>query len=145
MHKFPVTWSIYQFKYHNRRIYGEFYAKELYRLYGKCIKSWEIDVIVPVPVHPKRKRIRGYNQAEIIAEHLGKLVNLPVETKWVKRSRYTRPQKNLNHLERKKNLEEAFAISSLGTADMTEKLLEQLTKTKNNSDFINIVKEIYKN
>ena len=37
------------------------------------------------------------------------------------------------------------AISSLGTADMTEKLLEQLTKTKNNSDFINIVKEIYKN
>lgn len=110
VHKFPVTWSIYQFKYHNRRIYGEFYAKELYRLYGKCIKSWEIDVIVPVPVHPKRKRIRGYNQAEIIAEHLGKLVNLPVETKWVKRSRYTRPQKNLNHLERKKNLEEAFEI-----------------------------------
>ena len=37
------------------------------------------------------------------------------------------------------------AISSLGTADMTEKLLEQLTKTKNNSDFVNIVKEIYKN
>ena len=37
------------------------------------------------------------------------------------------------------------AISSLGTADMTEKLLEQLTKTKNNLDFINIVKEIYKN
>ena len=111
VHKGPVTWSIYQFKYHNRRIYGEFYAKELYRLYGKDIKLWGIDVIVPVPVHPKRKRIRGYNQAEIVARHLGKLSGLPVETKWVKRTRYTKPQKSLNNLERKKNLEEAFEVT----------------------------------
>ena len=37
------------------------------------------------------------------------------------------------------------AISSLGTADMTEKLIDQMSKTKNNSDFVNIIKEIYKN
>ena len=35
------------------------------------------------------------------------------------------------------------AISSLGIADMTEKLIDQMSKTKNNSDFINIIKEIY--
>ena len=37
------------------------------------------------------------------------------------------------------------AISSLGTAEMTEKLLDQITKTKNNDNFIDIIKEIYKN
>ena len=110
VHKGAVPWSIYQFKYHNRRIYGEFYARELYRIYGEKIKLWEIDVIVPVPIHPKRKRSRGYNQAEIIAKHLGKMTGLPVETKWVKRVRYTKPQKILDHKERKKNLENAFII-----------------------------------
>ena len=110
VHKGAVPWSIYQFKYHNRRIYGSFYAEELFRLYGKMIRDWGIDVIVPVPLHPKRKRIRGYNQAEIIAKHLGELMNLPVETKWVKRVRYTKPQKVLNDIERRKNLQEAFAV-----------------------------------
>ena len=110
IHKGLVPWSIYQFKYHNRRIYGEFYAKELYRLYGTKIKEWGIDVIVPVPLHPKRKRIRGYNQAEIIAKHLGRMTGLPVETKWVQRVRYTKPQKILDNRERKKNLQEAFAV-----------------------------------
>ena len=110
VHKGAVPWSIYQFKYHNRRIYGSFYAEELFRLYGKTIRDWGIDVIVPVPLHPKRKRMRGYNQSEIIAKHLGKLMNLPVETKWVKRVRYTKPQKVLDDIERRKNLQEAFAV-----------------------------------
>ena len=110
IHKGAVPWSIYQFKYHNRRIYGKFYAEELYRFYGNKIKTWGIDVIVPVPIHPKKKRMRGYNQAEIIARHLGKLTGLPVETRWVKRVRYTKPQKTLNNVERKKNLQEAFVV-----------------------------------
>ncbi|MBQ8804726.1 MAG: ComF family protein [Tyzzerella sp.] len=111
LHKGPVTWSIYQFKYHNRRIFGEFYAKELWRLYGKNLKNWNIDVIVPVPLHWKRKRVRGYNQAEIIAHHLGRLSGIPVNAKAVQRVRYTRPQKELNDKERKKNLKEAFQIT----------------------------------
>lgn len=110
IHKGLVPWSIYQFKYHNKRIYGEFYAKELYRLYGRKIKEWEIDVIVPVPLHPKKRRIRGYNQAEILAKELGKLSGIPVETKWISRVRYTEPQKKLDNKERKKNLRDAFYV-----------------------------------
>ena len=110
IHKGAVPWSIYQFKYHNRRVFGEFYAEELFRLYGEKIKEWGIDVIVPVPLHPRRRRMRGYNQTEIIAKHLSKLTGIPVEKKWVKRIRYTQPQKKLNNKERKKNLESAFCI-----------------------------------
>lgn len=110
LHKGPVPWSIYQFKYHNRRIYGEFYAKELYRLYAKNIRDWGIDLIVPVPLHWKRKRKRGYNQAEIIAKHLGRLMEIPVDSKAVVRKKYTEPQKTLNNKERKKNLKDAFEV-----------------------------------
>lgn len=110
IHKGAVPWSIYQFKYHNRRVFGEFYAEELFRLYGEKIKEWGIDVIVPVPLHPRRRRMRGYNQTEIIAKHLGKLTGIPVEKNWVRRIRYTEPQKKLNDKERRKNLENAFCI-----------------------------------
>lgn len=110
IHKGAVPWSIYQFKYHNRRIYGEFYAQELYRLYGKDIRRWGIDLIIPVPLHKKRRRKRGYNQAEVIAKHLGKLMDIPVDGKAVVRKRYTEPQKVLNDKERRKNLKGAFEV-----------------------------------
>lgn len=110
IHKGAVPWSIYQFKYHNRRIYGEFYAQELYRLYGEWIQSWKIDLIIPVPLHRNRRRKRGYNQAEIVAKHLGKLMNIPVDTKAVIRNKYTKPQKILDNKERRKNLKDAFEV-----------------------------------
>lgn len=110
IHKGAVPWSIYQFKYHNRRIYGRFYAQELYRLYGKLIGEWGIDLIVPVPLHRRRKRKRGYNQSEIIARHLGELAGIPVDTKLVIRKKYTKPQKTLNNKERVKNLNGVFEV-----------------------------------
>ncbi len=111
IHKGPVAWSVYQFKYHNRRVYGEFYAGEMWRLYGKDITRWNIDCIVPIPLHWKRKRSRGYNQAECIARSLGKLSGIPVVSDAIKRIRYTERQKNLDNKERKRNLEGAFRIS----------------------------------
>ena len=110
IHKEPVSWSLYQFKYHNRKIYGEFYAKELYRLYGDKIRQWEIDLIVPVPLHWKRRRRRGYNQAEVVAKHLGRHMNIPVDSKAVVRRYYTNPQKELDERERKRNLRGAFEV-----------------------------------
>lgn len=111
VHKGAVPWSIYQFKYHNRRIYGEFYAQEFYRLYGKWIREREIDVIIPIPLHRKRKRKRGYNQSEIVARHLGKIMDIPVDAKAIVRKKYTIPQKTLDDRNRRKNLKNAFVVT----------------------------------
>ena len=89
IHKMPVSMSIYQFKYKNRRIYGEFYAKEMIRIYGRLIREWEIEVIVPIPLHRKKKRFRGYN------------------ANYLKND----PQKELNDKERKQNLKHAFSVT----------------------------------
>ena len=65
--------------------------------------------LVPVPLHRKRRRKRGYNQAELLAEEIGKILGIPVVANLVKRVHYTGYQKKLDPIGRKKNLEHAFA------------------------------------
>lgn len=102
--------SMYHFKYSNKREYADFYAREAVRLHGSWIKKNRIEAIVPVPMYQQKKRQRGYNQAEVFADRLGELLKLPVERHLVKRVRNTRPQKELNDIQRKENLKKAFKI-----------------------------------
>ena len=136
LHKGVVKWSIYQFKYYNRRIYGKFYANELYRLYKDKLKEWQIELIVPVPLHRMRRRKRGYNQAEIIAKHLGILSGIRVDCKCVKRVNNTRPQKELSDRERKKNLKNAFCASSCLRNVRNVLLIDDIYTTGNTLDSV---------
>jgi ComF family protein len=105
-----VKESVYRLKYSNRREYAISYAQELARVYGGWIEEKGVEALVPIPLHPKRQRRRGYNQAQLIARELGRLLDIPVETKLLKRVINTRPQKELNDKERKNNLKKAFKI-----------------------------------
>lgn len=71
---------IYQLKYYGKREIGVL----LGRLFGKDLLGSEflkpIEVIVPVPLHPKREKTRGYNQAEVIAQGISEGTSLPVST-----------------------------------------------------------------
>ena len=136
IHSGNVRWSVYQFKYHNRRIYGKFYAEEMKRLYGEWICQKHIDVIVPIPLHRKRRRKRGYNQAEILAKHLGRLMAITVDTKGVVRIENTKPQKELNHKERKKNLKTAFRISKHWKCRKNVLLIDDIYTTGNTIDAV---------
>lgn len=111
LHKEPVSTSVYQFKYHNQRFYGRTYATEIAAEKRTQILSWRPEMIIPVPLHSKRKRKRGYNQAEILSCELGKVLGIPVCRKLVKRIRYTEPQKKLDNRMRKHNLEKAFVVT----------------------------------
>ena len=112
IHKNPVSKSIYQFKYHNQRFYAEYYAEQFVWQYKELITGWAPQVILPVLLHARKRRNRGCNQAELLAEELGKRLKLPVCGNLVKRVRFTSPQKALDHTKRKKNLEQAFALSA---------------------------------
>lgn len=87
------------------------FAQEMARCYGEQIKRWRIQEIIPVPLHRRRQRKRGYNQAAILAEELGKLVHIPVNDKAIFRIRNTRPQKELDDAQRTGNLKGAFAVA----------------------------------
>lgn len=105
-----VSKSIYKFKYHNRRSYAKFYGEAIGRVYGRDILGWNCDVIIPVPIHNKRRIRRGYNQAELIAKELGIRLNVFVDDKYLFRTSNTRPMKELDKTARKKNVERAFKI-----------------------------------
>lgn len=112
MHEAPVSTSVYQFKYHNQRRYGVCYAEELTRCCGHMIKRWNPDLIIPIPLHKKRRRKRGYNQAAILCRELGKRLGIPVDEKNLARRICTAPQRSLGHRERRKNLRNAFTVKS---------------------------------
>lgn len=106
--------SIYRFKYHNQRTYADFYGNAMAHRYGKTIKDLGIQALIPVPISRKKKTIRGYNQAELMARSLGRELNIPVDNEILERNRNTVPQKELNFEERRNNLKNAFKISRNG-------------------------------
>lgn len=71
---------------------------------------YDIDMIVPVPVHWLRRLKRGYNQSEPIARALGELWQLPVETGCLYKKRYTRSQVGRNREERIAAGRESFGV-----------------------------------
>lgn len=110
VHKPPVNMSVYQFKFHNQRNFGSFYAKEMAAEYGEALAEWGIDIIIPVPLYPGKYKKRGYNQAAVLARELGKALDIPVEERLLKRIRETAPQKNLTPRKRRQNLNGAFSV-----------------------------------
>ena len=105
-----VADSIYRFKYQGRQEYAAYYAQRMARILGEKILSLHPDALVPVPIHSSKKRVRGYNQAEVLAKELGRILNIPVEAKLIKRVRKTVPMKELSVGERQNNLKKAFKI-----------------------------------
>lgn len=111
LHVPPVSKAIYQFKFHNKRCYAEIFAKEMVREYGQWVRGCGIEEILPVPLHSSRRRMRGYNQAELLAKEISKELQIPIGRNVVFRVRKTKPQKQLDDRGREENLQRAFGIS----------------------------------
>lgn len=68
------------------------------------------DIIVPVPIHRSKLKIRGFNQMEKVGEHLSRLTGIPMERSALQRIRETRSQKSVSGDERYVNLSGAFQV-----------------------------------
>ncbi|SHK61705.1 comF family protein [Hespellia stercorisuis DSM 15480] len=112
LHREPVSRAVYDFKFHNKRIYGDIFAKECVRVYSGTLKKWQIKEIIPVPLHPAKRRRRGYNQAELLADGIGRRMGIPVNAECIYRIKKTIPQKKFDGRARRKNIASAFAIDA---------------------------------
>jgi len=102
----PLREAIHQFKYRRNVHLVPVLAR--YML-GRLRRDALVDVaLVPVPLHPERKRLRGFNQATLLARYLGQQLGLAVEEEILERSRPTRPQVTLSLPERMANMHGAF-------------------------------------
>ena len=111
LYKGVVKQTMYRFKYSNKREYGTFFAELAMEKWGEWLFRCEIDAIVPVPMFRRKKRMRGYNQAEVFGRELAKYLRVPMDRNVVIRKKDTRPMKELNDIERENNLRNAFQIA----------------------------------
>lgn len=106
-----VKKSIYRFKYENRKQYAKGYAALIAGEYKEEIRRWGCDTIIPVPIHSKKLVSRGYNQSELLARHLSKSLEIPMDSSLLARTVDTIPQKELSVSMRRTNVENAFKIT----------------------------------
>lgn len=105
--------SLNRLKSANRRDHAAFYAHYMAESYGGWMHERGIDTIVPVPLYPKKKRERGYNQAELLARRIAGETGIRMEEGILLKVQDTRQQKRLNAAERRENLRGAFAVRAV--------------------------------
>lgn len=110
-----IRLSLYRFKYGGRREYASFYGRQMAYKMEEKRRQWKPEALLPVPLHKRKQKKRGYNQAELIARELSRYWNIPVITNLVVRCKNTRPMKEIVGTDRQNNLKKAF---KLGTNDV---------------------------
>jgi ComF family protein len=109
-----VRQAVVLFKYHNLRAL----APTLARLLQDYLHSHPLpfEAVVPVPLHPRRQRQRGYNQAGLLARELGRLMGVPVAEGILKKVRATPPHqaRARRREERRANVTRAFSCQERG-------------------------------
>jgi ComF family protein len=75
------------------------------------LEEWKVNVVVPVPLHPKRLRWRGFNQSVLLGRELSRVFRLSLDPFLLQRKVETPPQTQLNEEERRRNVRGAFAVN----------------------------------
>lgn len=112
----PLQGAIHELKYNGRRGLARPLARYLIAAFQS--PTWQeiapsLDAIVPVPLHRERMAERGFNQSQLLAEHLGAAVGLTMQPGWLMRHRSTRPQVGLDAMGRRQNVAGAFEAHPL--------------------------------
>ena len=103
--------SVLRMKFHNRRDYLDFYAAAMLQRHRKFLQEVKPQTLLGVPVHPSKRRERGYDQCRLLARKISGLCGIPVSEDNLVRIRYTKPQKGLGRRERTINLQDAFRLN----------------------------------
>ena len=105
-----VQHLIHQLKYKNAREIGIFIGQQMGYELKNASDFASVDIIVPVPLHPKKEKKRGYNQSEMFGLGLARGVCKPMNTKILYRKQFTETQTRKTRAERWENVENVFAV-----------------------------------
>jgi ComF family protein len=107
-----LQYIIHSIKYKGRFLIGTFLGHELGKKIKSEIQGWNINLILPVPLHQLKKAERGYNQSFYIAKGLSRELNIPIASRILRRKKYTQSQTKMNLIERQQNIDAAFRIKN---------------------------------
>jgi len=101
---------IHNLKYNNKPEIGVRVGGLYGKVLGKSLFFRQADIIVPVPLHPRKKRMRGYNQSAVFAQGLSESMNIP----WMealRRTEMTETQTKKDRISRFDNVKDAFEVA----------------------------------
>ncbi|CAB5079468.1 Competence protein F homolog, phosphoribosyltransferase domain; protein YhgH required for utilization of DNA as sole source of carbon and energy [Olavius algarvensis associated proteobacterium Delta 3] len=105
---------VYSFKYHHKTFLARPLGSLMYAVLQRHWRSNEIDLVIPVPLHPKKLRQRGFNQSCLLIRHWPHNADWAAVTEpstdWLVRTRWTRSQTGLRRKERRANICGAFSL-----------------------------------
>lgn len=108
---------LYELKYYGNREVGLLMGREMAsELMQSCFFDG-IDLIIPVPLHPRRQRSRGYNQSEWLARGVAAVTGIPMDATAMVRLRHNDTQTRKGHYERWENVQDLFACVSPGSLE----------------------------
>ncbi len=103
--------ALIRYKFFNRPSYYMTFAQMMYDKISEMPDWKKADIILSVPLHRKKERKRGYNQARLIAKQLGKLLGIRESECLLVRTKNTDSQSLLNRTDRLKNVKDAFEVT----------------------------------
>ena len=113
--------SVLRMKFHNRRIYIRFYAAAMAGGAGEWIRSISPGCLIPVPMHKRKRKERGFDPCALITENLSDRTGIPAVYDRLVRIRRTNPQNGLDAMQRRSNLKGAIEVA--GDAPVKEPVL----------------------
>lgn len=105
-----LQYIIHALKYRSKFLIGVELGIMLAESRGSEISGWNIDIIIPIPLHRIKQNERGYNQSNYISEGLSRKTGITINKKILKRIKYTESQTKIKRAERKKNIRNAFRV-----------------------------------
>jgi ComF family protein len=103
----PIDRLIADLKYHDKLALTHLFAMQMAQQLKQRPKP---ELLLPIPLHPRRLRGRGFNQSLELAKQLSRQLDIPVRHDILSRVRDTPPQASLPFSERKRNMKQAFQI-----------------------------------
>ena len=102
---------LHELKYQGHQDIGRFLGREIGHSILNCNRMHPIDAIIPLPLHPRREKERGYNQAALIGEGIGEITGLPIWNNKIIRTASTETQTHKSRTERWQNMEGRFMLT----------------------------------
>jgi len=125
--------AIHQFKYAGRSYLDNSLGLLLAIYAGRWLKEMDGCLVMPVPLHYKRLRERGFNQSLLLARYISAFFGMDLDFLSLRRVRYTRPQTGLKSDERRKNVRRAFEIKDRQAAKKRTVILVDDVATTGNT------------
>ncbi len=107
-----VQQLIHGLKYKGCRENGIFMGQEIGKSLEKAPDYQGIDYIIPIPLHPKKEKLRGYNQSQIIAEGISEVMKVPIASNFMSRSVFTDTQTKKSREDRWNNVKDIFVLKN---------------------------------